>query len=151
MTALRQEDDAPRGFVTMREYLRLRDRCEELECLLADRREDEVVDATSDLIALVRLATKVSPQGARLLIHMARMRRQVAQQEALQAVIGVDNGTHINVVVCKLNQAAMKNGAPRLVRAFHPGPNGGGRFITPEGRAWLEERVPELFAKGGTP
>ena len=76
MTALRQEDDAPRGFVTMREYLRLQRRCEELEAIVAVQRGDERTDAECDLEHKVRLLTSMSPQGAKALITIARARRQ---------------------------------------------------------------------------
>lgn len=152
MTALRQEDDAPRGFVTMREYLRLQRRCDELEDLLADLREDErdVVDEL--LIHAVRLNVGVSPQGAKAIIAIARARRQPVMLHTLISATGAPTKTSVGAVVCFANKAAAERGAPLLIKGYQGNlTGGGGRYITPEGRAWLEERVPELFAKGGTP
>lgn len=153
MTALRQEDDAPRGFVTMREYLKLQRRCEELEYLLADRRDEERDEADEQLIHALRLRLGVSPQGAKALIALAHARRQPVLLDSMSAAMGGATEGCIKAVCHLLNRQAEARGAPRLVRGYRGNrfANGGGRFITPEGRAWLEERVPELFAKGGTP
>jgi len=148
MSAVRSEDDAPRGFVTMREYIRLQRRIDDLEAQLASLRDDAREASDQELIHRLRLEAGIAPQGALVLIHLARARREPVPVESLERMLGRDEN-HIGAVVHHANRNAMqRRGAPRLIAGHSRGSEGSGRFITAEGRAWLLERVPELFDRG---
>lgn len=148
MSLARTEDDAPRGFVPMREYLRLQRRVDELEAKLADRRQEQRAMIDRDLIARIRAEAGVSPQGAQIIAILARSRHPLVTREALEREFerGED---HIGAVIHYANKnAADRRGAPRLIAGLNRGVFESGRYITPEGRAWLSQRIPELFEKG---
>lgn len=147
MTAVRQEGDAPRGFVTMREYLRLRDRCEELEAIVASHQVDDAEDVDENIISKLRLEAGLSPQGAIVVSAIARSRRVVLLKEALMEATDAASESSLACVCHFANKAAAARGAPVLIRGVRN--RAGGRYLTSEGRAWLQERVPELFSKGG--
>lgn len=150
MSLARTEDDAPRGFVPMREYLRLQRRVDELEAQLLYLRDDRRDEDCAALVHSVRLATGVTPQGAQMLIALARARTPTLCVEQLGQALGGRSPQHVRIVSWQINNTAMtKHGAPRLIKGYTGSRyGGGGRYITSEGRAWLSERIPELFDKG---
>jgi len=143
-------DDAPRGFVPMREYLRLQRRCDELEARLAEQREAERDAADDDTAALVRRRLNLSPQGATVLLTLFAANKPLMTACRLNLRLRWPSDRQVNVVISRANAAMRRLGAPAYViagrRAY-----GGGLFVTDEGRAWLKARVPEAFADGGKP
>ena len=142
-----QPDDAPRGFVPMREYLRLQRKCDDLEAQLAERREAERDEADEDTIGIVRRRLGLSPQQARVLLVLWGASKPLLTSGQLYQRLGWPSDRQVNVVIHKGNAVMRNQGGPQYVIAGRRG-CGGGLFITDEGRAWLAERVPEVFAKG---
>lgn len=147
MSAIRKEDDAPRGFVPMREYLKLRERCEELEEIVKQHGDERVAGVREDTIALLRTRLKVSPQQAQIIAHMAATTRPaVTLQHLMECVL--ESGARRSlpgVLVCKINGRVRALGGPPYTIRGVRGPTSTGWYVTDDGRAWLKERVPEIF------
>lgn len=131
-----QPDDAPRGFVPMREYLRLQDECDELREQLAN-----MCPVQNDpRIARVCMGVGTSPQRARVLLVLWRASEPL-QGFKLAPRVGAANPQTLARQIVTLRRELRAAGAPETVRAkrWH------GYWLTDEGRAWLQERVPEAF------
>lgn len=143
-----QEQDAPHGFVPMRDYLRLQRRVDELEEQLACAKEDQRDAASENVLRAIQRALGVSRQVAQALAVVATSRRPSITGPEIKRAMGLNTANHVSVLLDRIRIAAQARGAPKLIDG-RPGSRGG-RWLTHEGRAWLEEHVPELFAKGAT-
>jgi DNA-binding response OmpR family regulator len=133
-----QPEDAPRGFVTMREYLRLQRRLEALEDRLAYQ---EIPASKTDGRALLFVeALALSPQRAELLACLADGRLRTLH--ALQRASGCISDISLKTQMFHLRRAIEAHGAPvsAIINAW-----GVGYQMTAEGHQWLRERVPEAF------
>jgi hypothetical protein len=141
MTAL--ADDAPRGFVPMRDYLRLQAECDELREQIADLRP-----ARKDpRIARICRAIRTSPQRASILLVLW-LAREPLPGIRLAKRVGTEHAATLSRQVLSLRPELRNAGAPANMiqsRRWH------GYWLTDEGRAWLQERVPEAFQTRGTP
>lgn len=140
-------DDAPRGFVPMRDYLDLQRRCDELEAELAEHREATRDLLTEERIWLVRDKCHLTSQQARVLLVLLHARVPM-KPGAIMDRVSPDARDHTAAtIISYANTRARRHGLPKLMRGMS-GCQSGGYLLTPEGRAWLETHIPELFAKG---
>ena len=149
MSLARTEDDAPRGFVPRSDlYNALR----RLDAALAERDE---LRAKLDAIT-----------GATFIAHFANLGFHSCEAQILAAmwvrdlqpsaalVTAYNSGRSdeesdvrnlVKVRIWAIRQRAKRLGCPcELVRNIYAV----GYALTPEGRAWLSQRIPELFEKG---
>lgn len=145
MTA--QPDDAPRGFVPMRDYLRLQRRCDALEAKLAERREAERDEAEEERIDTLRRRLGLGPQQARALLVLWDANKPLTKVGVVAERADIPTQKQVNIILSRANATVRATGGPEYLIAGKRG-IGGGLFVTDEGRAWLAERVPEVFAKG---
>lgn len=137
-------DDTPRGFVPMRDYLKLQERCDELEERLALLSDEGRSCDMENAISLIRLRVRTAPKSAKYLaLHLRSKRRLLHSAEAAE-FMELRQDCDVGVHVWRLNRDAQAQGGPVLVRGRC---GSGGRLITDEGRAWLATLIPELFPK----
>lgn len=143
------ELDAPRGFVPMREYLRLQRRIEELEARLAEER-DLLPRYTANLNQL-RARFGLSPHAA--LMVMALMAAQPGarlRRERIVSLIGskCEDPHYVAVLTCKVNRTIAANGGPeRFVSCERGGHNANGYWISTADKQWLRDAAPEAFTE----
>jgi hypothetical protein len=143
------EQDAPRGFVPMREYLRLQRRVDDLEELLACARSEQRDAASDDVLRALQRSLGVSRQCAQVVAVIATSRRPTITGPEIQRVMGLNSDNHVSVLLAKIAIAQRTGRFPKLIESRHGAR--GGRWVTPEGREWLQRNVPELFeTKGAT-
>jgi hypothetical protein len=142
-----QPEDAPRGFVPMRDYLRLQRRLDEVEEELAYLKSNAREDFDEESLALLRSRLRL-PRSCVLILREICL---AGEAGAIPGRIHRDIGSSgdpkvIDVQICRLNKTLAEQGAPRVVayRMIH-----GRRVLSQDGRAWLQKRAPELFIKGG--
>lgn len=141
-----QPEDAPRGFVPMREYLRLQRRLDEIEEELAYLQSEARDDVHAETIAILRVRLKL-PQSCVLVLREICLAGEAgAIPERIRDRVGTSNVKTIDVHIWKINKSLSAQGSPRAIgyRVIY-----GRRVLTPDGRQWLQARAPELFAKGG--
>lgn len=141
-------DDAPRGFVPMREYLRLQKRLDEAEDELAYLRSEASEELHDELVAMLRCRLKLARTHILILREVCLAGEAGVPMETLRDRAGTPQLKTIDVHIWKINQSLGAQGCPRVfaLRALY-----GRRVLSPEGRAWLQERAPELFTKGAKP
>ena len=132
-------DDAPRGFVPMVQYQRLRARCDELEEKVAYLSPKFHIGR-----ALFEALGGLTPRQCKLLGALCDGR--VKGFDALLMAMGSD-ATHA-LVKCQVHYCRKRLDAlgapPKAILNFW----GDGYQLSPEGLAWLRERAPEAFTKG---
>lgn len=143
-------DDAPRGFVPMRDYLKLQRRVDELEAQLADRKQDEREEADEALVDILRRRLRLSPQEARVTIMLAQTHRPLMRLELLHEAIGCPEINQIRILAHKANKRMAALGAPLHMMRGQRGRDSSGWWMIDEGRAWLLQRVPELSPQGAS-
>ena len=137
-------DDAPRGFVAKADFQRLQAKCDLLECEIAELR----ASLRPDLSVIFAAHLPITRAQARYLV--AFYVRDLASRDYLyEAIYGLrENAPEpriVDVQVCLLRQRMKRTSAPDpFIRTIW----GSGYALTPEGRAWLEANIPELFTKG---
>ncbi len=141
MTALRTEEDAPRGFVPKSDLYRALRRIDELEAELAAIRGREDVDAQDGYEALLRLAIPCSPQAARILADLLRSKRLVHYRSDLAERYEMSDVNQVSVLIWKLNHDALMAGGPRLAGGRR---GAGGIMLQPGAREWVAQRI-EVF------
>lgn len=145
MTA--QPDDAPRGFVPKAELYKALAEIDRLREELAAFRAAHRHESEDVRIGKLRCALRLSPQESAALLALWDSPKPLTPASRLYLRLGMPADRQVNVVVCKANRKLRQQGGPEYVIAGLTG-HGGGLFVTDEGRAWLAERVPEVFAKG---
>lgn len=139
--------DAPRGFVRMADHLALQRRCDLLETELAEYREQERDTLTDERIWLVRDKCHLTHQQARVLLVLLHARTPI-KPGAIMDRVSPDARDHTAAtIISYANTRARRHGLPQLMRSLS-GRQSGGYTLTPEGRAWLQVNIPELFTKG---
>ena len=140
-------DDAPRGFVRMADFIALQRRCDALETELAEYRDQERDALTEERVWLVRDKCHLTSQQARVLLVLLHARVPM-KPGAIMDRVSPDARDHTAAtIISYANTRARRHGLPKLMRGLS-GCQSGGYTMTPEGRAWLETHIPELFAKG---
>ena len=143
MTALRQEDDAPRGFVTMREYLKLQHRCEELEELLASTASTQGLDQERAMKLQIRFGL-TAIEGE--LLTLLTSRDELCKQFLFSVIWGMGgrrSGNDVSpkmldVYICKIRKRLADKEAPDgIIETIW----GKGWRIAPQHRAWLEAQI----------
>lgn len=139
-------DEAPRGFVSMREYLALQKRCDQLEDEVFALRDEATVGAWQH----IRIRLNVSPQMAKILAALYCARTMLTTAETLSEAIGNPAcANHSSVLVWKIRRTAEKRGWPSNLIESRNGMEGG-RRMPDDAKAWLAEQVPELKSKGAS-
>jgi hypothetical protein len=145
MTALRSEEDRQPRTVPLRDYLALRDRCEDLEAEVRDLRREARLNAETAPVAILAKKLDIHPGAARLLIALAKaypgyIRRVPPSIEGGNRVMWVRMHT--------LRHALMDLGSPpepvRTLRSV-------GYQLTDEAVQWLRGAIPSLFDEGDKP
>lgn len=137
-------DDAPRGFVPMADYLRLQRKCDELEATVAELREDRADALTEERELAVRLGCGLTRQQSRLVLTLLSVRHPLKGDVIIER-ISPDASPHtVATIASYANTRLRKRGLPNFIRGMS-GCQSGGYILTPEGRAWLTEHIPELF------
>ena len=138
--------DAPRGFVRMADHLALQRRCDLLETELAEYREQERDTLTDERIWLVRDKCHLTHQQARVLLVLLHARVPM-KPGAIMDRVSPDARVHTAAtIISYANTRARRHGLPQLMHSLS-GRQSGGYTLTPEGRAWLEANIPELFTR----
>jgi len=142
MTALRTEDEGPRGFVPRSELYRALAKIDELEF------EIESLKAKIGLVARtfvqIQAGVGCTPAEAKILSFL-RNDRVVARAYIFDCLYGDDPGQPeikiIDVYICKIRKAIRKAGGPAdaIVTIW-----GQGHGLSQNGRQWLEERLASL-------
>lgn len=138
MTAQRIEDDAPRGFVPMADYLRLQRKCDELAEQVACLKDEQRDGATDELAGKLHMFLPASPQCARILAFILTAKRKVHYVPDLQERFGLHSYNHVSVLMWRLNAEAMRLGGPRLIAGRK---GSGGVTLQPGAREWIEHRL----------
>lgn len=143
-------DDAPRGFVPMREYLRLQRRCDELEERIAELSEAERDTIDAALIWTARNRLRLTEQECKVVLFLVGCRAPALRADIAEASNMGNSEGQLSVVTHKINRKLSVDGAPAYcVRGFY---GSGGRYgLTEQGREWLKERIPEAFKQGAKP
>lgn len=141
MTALRQEDDAPRGFVPKAELYRALQRIDELEAQLAAIRGQGDAEAQEGYEALLRFAIPCSPQASRIFADLLRSKRLVHHRQDLAERYEMTDVNQVSVLIWKLNHDALMAGGPRLAGGRR---GSGGIMLQPGAREWVAQRIEEF-------
>lgn len=146
MTALRQEDDAPRGFVPKADYFRALARIEDLEHELAASRA--AVAANPETQMQVQLRFGLTPLEARLL-GLLLAHKELGRDFAFSTIWGMGGQRSdspspkmLDVYLCKIRKRLSGIGAPAdIIETIWAT----GWRIAPQHRAWFDAQL------GGTP
>lgn len=143
-----QPTDAPRGFVPMRDYLRLERELEDVrEELAAARQQLRPLTAPDHAMLLRHRIPRLTPDQSRLLELVSRARSICSVDWLSETLeISTETGTSVKTQVWHINDRIRSAGGPGYTVRGQA--KVGGYSLTPEGRAWLEANVPELFTKG---
>jgi hypothetical protein len=141
MTALRTEDEGPRGFVPRAELYRALQRVEALEAELADMRDKLAEHMGQDLAADLKAALpSISPTGARLLAALFRSKYTVSHACLIEIgrIDGNQTGVTLKTQICLLRRAINRVGFPAdgITKVWAIG-----YIMTEEGRQWVSNRV----------
>ena len=142
MTALRQEDDAPRGFVTKAEHYRALARIEELEDALAESKGAAGVNPELQM----RVQTRFGLTSLESEVLTLLMSHNELGKEYMFSVIwgmGGQRSDHpepkiLDVYVCKLRKRLADKEAPAgIIETIW----GKGWRIAPQHRAWFDAQL----------
>lgn len=151
MSALRHEEEAPRGFVPKSELYKALAEIDRLKAELEELRGDRDEDMALDDLTAIRTRFRIPPQCARLLSALFVNHHPISAERLVE----VANLTSKGIIRTRkhyLSRALIAAGAPADWIESRAGADyrGGGYRITPQGRAWLVATLPEIFAKGAT-
>jgi hypothetical protein len=141
MTALRSEDEGPRGFVPRAELYRALQRVEDLEAELAEMRDRLAEHMGQDLAVQLKTALPfLRPTGARLLAALCSSKNTVSFNCLIES--GRIDGEHPSIAL-KTQVSYLK---ATLKLAGFPADGienvwGSGYIMTEEGRQWVSNRV----------
>jgi len=141
MTALRTEDEGPRGFVPRAELYRALQRVETLEAELADMRDKLAEHMGQNLAAdFIAAFPGIRPTGARVLAALYSSKNTVTHACLIEAgrIDGFYTGNALKVQISLLRTFLKALGFPadgiRMVFSV-------GYIMTEEGRQWVSNRV----------
>lgn len=129
MSAL--EQDAPRGFVSMRDYLKLQAKCDALEEKILAQQEDQADEASEVVVAKIMEATGLTRQQTVMMLVLARAKHKL-NGRMLKERVGLTSLNAVSVVFAHIRTRLRARGHPELIapiRAY------AGYGLTPEARA----------------
>ena len=144
MTALRTEDDAPRGFVPRSELYAAQRRIEALELQLAEAKS-QLHEASEDgLLAKVAGVARLTGAQASIVAALIQSAGPIPFKRLIAVArigdryreVGANLDNTLKTQVCKIRQRLREIGCPGGVQTFL----GVGYGLTPEARQWFSNR-----------